>query len=117
MLSFEATVGAQQLSDEEIRAVVEEAQRHGLKVAAHAHGAGGDLAAVQAGVASIEHGSMLTDESLALDEAARDLPRADDATLRDIELEDLPPSRSGASGRVIAETAKASHRAGDPGRA
>jgi imidazolonepropionase-like amidohydrolase len=66
VLSFDATVGAQQLSDEEMRAVVEEATRHGLKVAAHAHGSQGILAAVKAGVASIEHGSMLTDEILAL---------------------------------------------------
>lgn len=35
---------------------------HGIKVAGHAHGADGILAAVRAGFASIEHGSMLTDE-------------------------------------------------------
>jgi imidazolonepropionase-like amidohydrolase len=61
VLSFEDSVGAQQLSDAELRAIVEEATRHGLKVAAHAHGSEGILAAVRAGVASIEHGSMLTD--------------------------------------------------------
>ena len=66
VLSFDATVGAQQLSDEELRAVVEEANRHGLKVAAHAHGTQGIKAAVRAGVASIEHGSMLDDEAIAL---------------------------------------------------
>lgn len=65
VLSFEDSVGAQQLTDEELRAIVEEAGRHGLKVAAHAHGAQGVLAAVRAGVASIEHGSQLTDESIA----------------------------------------------------
>ena len=64
VLSFEASVGAQQLSDAELRAIVEEATRHGVKVAAHAHGAEGILAAVRAGVASIEHGSTLTDEIL-----------------------------------------------------
>lgn len=62
VLSFEATVGAQQMSDEEIRTAVEEAARHGMKVAAHAHGTEGILAAVRAGVASIEHGSLLSDE-------------------------------------------------------
>jgi imidazolonepropionase-like amidohydrolase len=66
VLSFDATVGAQQLSDDEIRAIVEETTRHGLKVAAHAHGTQGILAAVKAGVASIEHGSMLDDEIIAL---------------------------------------------------
>jgi len=66
VLSFEGPVGAQQLSEEEMRAIVQEAARHGLKVAAHAHGTDGILAAVRAGVASIEHGSMLNDEAIAL---------------------------------------------------
>ncbi len=65
MLSFEGPVGAQQYSEEEMRIIVDEAARHGMKVAAHAHGSEGILAAVRAGVASIEHGSMLTDEIIA----------------------------------------------------
>jgi len=52
--------GAQQYSSRELEAIVEEASRHGLKVMAHAHGSDGILAAVKAGVASIEHGSMMT---------------------------------------------------------
>ena len=64
VLSFEGPVGAQQFSQEELEAIVEEATRHGLKVAAHAHGPEGILAAVKAGVASIEHGSTLTIEIL-----------------------------------------------------
>lgn len=64
VLSFEGPVGAQQFSEDELAAVVQEARRHGMKVAAHAHGAEGILAAVRAGVASIEHGSVLTDEIL-----------------------------------------------------
>lgn len=66
VLSFEGSVGAQQLTEEEMRAIVEEAARHGVKVAAHAHGTEGILAAVRAGVASIEHGSLLSDEAMAL---------------------------------------------------
>jgi imidazolonepropionase-like amidohydrolase len=66
VLSFDATVGAQQLSFEEMSAIVQEAARHGLKVAAHAHGKEGILAAVRAGVASIEHGSMIDDAAIAL---------------------------------------------------
>ena len=66
VLSFEGPVGAQQYSDEELKAMVEEATRHGLKVAAHAHGTDGIIAAVRAGVASIEHGSILNDEAIAL---------------------------------------------------
>jgi imidazolonepropionase-like amidohydrolase len=49
---------------EEIRAAVEEANKKGLRVAAHAHGAAGIKDAVRAGVASIEHGTMIDDEGL-----------------------------------------------------
>jgi len=66
VLSFEASVGAQQYTFEELEAMVEEAARHGVKVAAHAHGTEGIKAAVRAGVATIEHGSMLDDEAVAM---------------------------------------------------
>lgn len=91
VLSFEDSVGAQQLSDAELRAIVEEASRHGVKVAAHAHGAEGILAAVRAGVASIEHGSVLTDEILA-EMIQRGTYLVPTAYLRHrIDLEHLPP--------------------------
>ena len=66
VLSFEGPVGAQQFSDDEMRTIVEEAARHGMHVAAHAHGTEGINAAIRAGVGSIEHGSMLSDESISL---------------------------------------------------
>ncbi len=66
VLSLEGSVGAQQFSETEMRTIVEEAARHGVKVAAHAHGTEGIIAAVRAGVASIEHGSMLNEEALLL---------------------------------------------------
>jgi len=66
VLSLEGPVGAQQYSLQELTAMVEEASRHGVRVAAHAHGSEGILAAVEAGVASIEHGSILTDEIIDL---------------------------------------------------
>ncbi len=66
VLSFEGPVGAQQFSLEEMQAIVEEADRHGLHVAAHAHGTEGINDAIRAGVTSIEHGSMLSDESIRL---------------------------------------------------
>ena len=66
VLSFEQSVGAQQYTEAEMRAVVEEAARHGLPVAAHAHGTEGIKAAVRAGVTSIEHGSILDDEAMAM---------------------------------------------------
>jgi imidazolonepropionase-like amidohydrolase len=58
--------GAQQYSDEEIRAAVVEAQRWGRDVAAHAHGSEGIKAAIRAGVHTIDHGSGLDDEAVAL---------------------------------------------------
>lgn len=51
---------------EEIRAVVEEATRRGVPVASHAHGDEGGRAAVEGGVRSIEHGTYLSEETLAL---------------------------------------------------
>jgi imidazolonepropionase-like amidohydrolase len=66
VLSLEGPVGAQQYTLEELEAMVQEAARHGIKVAAHAHGTEGIKAAVRAGVASIEHGSILDDEAIAL---------------------------------------------------
>jgi imidazolonepropionase-like amidohydrolase len=66
VLSFEESVGAQQLSDAELAAAVAEARRHGIKVAAHAHGNEGIKAAIRAGVASIDHGSVLDDEAIAM---------------------------------------------------
>ena len=66
IFSFDRTVGAQQYSEAELRAGVEEAALHGIRVAAHAHGTEGILAAVRAGVRSIEHGSILTEEAIQL---------------------------------------------------
>lgn len=54
---------AQQFTDEEMKAIVEEAHRLGVKVAAHAHGTEGIKAAVRAGVDSIEHGIYLDEDS------------------------------------------------------
>lgn len=53
-------------SEEELVAAVEEARRLGRTVAAHAHGDEGALAAVSAGVRTIEHGTYLSAETLAL---------------------------------------------------
>jgi len=53
-------------SEAELRAVVEEAQTGNIPVAAHAHGDEGGRAAVLAGVRSIEHGTFLSDSTLAL---------------------------------------------------
>lgn len=53
-------------TEAELRAVVEEAAKAGVPVEAHAHGDEGGYAAVKAGVRSIEHGTYLSDSTLAL---------------------------------------------------
>ena len=58
--------GQQQLTYEEMKAVVDEAHMAGLKVAAHAHGASGIREAVRAGVDTIEHASLVDDEGIKL---------------------------------------------------
>jgi imidazolonepropionase-like amidohydrolase len=58
--------GASEFSEAELRAAVEEATKRGTFVAAHAHGAQGIKNAVRAGVRSIEHGSLIDDEGIAL---------------------------------------------------
>lgn len=55
-----------QFTEEEARAIVETANDFGIKVAAHAHGAEGMKRAVLAGVSSIEHGTLMTDEVMDL---------------------------------------------------
>jgi imidazolonepropionase-like amidohydrolase len=66
VMSHTGPAGAQQYSDEELRAIADEAHRAGLKVAAHAHGDAGIRAAIEAGIDCIEHGSLMTDETLDL---------------------------------------------------
>ncbi len=62
VLSEGDAVGATQYSLEELKALVEEANKLDRKVAAHAHGTEGIKLAIRAGVASIEHGSFLDEE-------------------------------------------------------
>ncbi|WP_104522787.1 amidohydrolase family protein [Blastococcus atacamensis] len=60
------TPGAPQMTPAELAAAVHEAHRHGLRVAAHAHGTEGILAALHAGVDSVEHFSYLDEEAMAV---------------------------------------------------
>lgn len=66
VLSEEESVGAPQYSQEEMNAIVDEAKRWGRKSCAHAHGTEAIKMAVRAGVASVEHGSILDDECIQL---------------------------------------------------
>jgi len=63
VLSEGDAVGATQYSFEELKALVDEANKLDRKVAAHAHGLEGIKLAVRAGVSSIEHGSFLDEEA------------------------------------------------------
>ena len=65
--------GQQQLSENELRAIADEAHQWGLRVAAHAHGATGIKAAIRAGIDTIEHASLVDEEGIKL-AAARKQP-------------------------------------------
>jgi imidazolonepropionase-like amidohydrolase len=66
VLSKTDTVGAQQYSLLEMKALVDEAHMLGLRVAVHAHGTSGIKDAIRAGVDTIEHASLADDEAFAL---------------------------------------------------
>ncbi|MEO8089640.1 MAG: amidohydrolase family protein [Gemmatimonadales bacterium] len=58
--------GVSEYTEDQLRAAVDQAAEYGTFVAAHAHGAEGIKRAVRAGVRSIEHGSLMDDEAIAL---------------------------------------------------
>ena len=62
VLSQAASGDNAQFNDDELTALMATAKDYGFKVAAHAHGKAGMLRAIEAGVASIEHGTYLDDE-------------------------------------------------------
>lgn len=66
VLSYAKSGDAPQFTVDEIRAVVETARDYGYRVAAHSHGAEGMKRAVLGGVTSIEHGTYMNDEIMAL---------------------------------------------------
>ncbi|WNM31890.1 amidohydrolase family protein [Streptomyces sp. Li-HN-5-11] len=66
VMSHTGPAGAQQYSDEELRAIVDEAHRAGVKVAAHCMGDSAIRAAVEAGIDCIEHGFLASDDTLDL---------------------------------------------------
>ncbi len=64
IMSHSTAPGAQQYSDEELEAIVDEAHRAGISTAAHAIGDQGIQACIRAGVDCIEHGFLASDETL-----------------------------------------------------
>ena len=109
VFSQEASNAAQQMTYEEIKTAVEEAARHGVKVAAHAHGTEGIIAASNAGVASIEHASILSEEAIntLIENDTYIVPTAH--VRKGMNLRVLPPSiKTKAEG--IFKTMETSHR-------
>lgn len=66
VLSLAKSGQAPLFTDDEVATVVNTAKDYGMKVAAHAHGDVGMQRAIKAGVASIEHGTYMSDETIAL---------------------------------------------------
>ena len=66
VMSHTGPAGARQYSTEELDAIVDEAHRAGLKVAAHCHGDEAARVAVECGIDCLEHGSLMSDETLDL---------------------------------------------------
>jgi imidazolonepropionase-like amidohydrolase len=64
VMSLTGEAGAQHYSDEELRAIVDEAHRRGMRVAAHTHGAEAVKHAVACGIDCIEHGFLMDDEAI-----------------------------------------------------
>ena len=66
VLSYAKDGSGPQFTDEELQAIIETANDYGMRTAAHAHGAEGMKRAVAAGITSIEHGTMMTEEIMDL---------------------------------------------------
>jgi imidazolonepropionase-like amidohydrolase len=66
VMSRGTTLGAQQLTYDEIRAICEIAEMYGVHTATHAHGTSGIKDAVRAGVTSVEHGMIMDEECVEL---------------------------------------------------
>jgi imidazolonepropionase-like amidohydrolase len=66
VMSEEESASAPQYTQEEMNAIVDEAKMWGKKTCAHAHGTEAIKMAIKAGVASVEHGTMIDDEGLRL---------------------------------------------------
>jgi len=104
--------GAQQYSDAEIQAAVSEAKRWGRQVAAHAHGADGIKAAIRAGVRTVDHGSYLDDEAVAMLKASNRATYYVPTLALSSYLQEAPevPESEKARGRVVNEVAVAAFK-------
>lgn len=114
-------VGSSQYSLEELQVMVEEARTLGRKVAAHAHGTEGIKRAVQAGVASIEHGSFLDEEGARMmaQRGTYLVPTlmAGEAVMRAADAGAMPPFiavKARAAATAMKNAIQIAHRAGAP---
>jgi len=104
-------------SPEETRAAVEEAHRAGIRITTHAHGAGGMRIAVEAGIDSIEHATLLDQQTIrAIKEKNVALVPTFSALRRIIENGEALPARVMERARLVAtkhqEGVRAAHKAG-----
>jgi imidazolonepropionase-like amidohydrolase len=75
VLTHGSSPNATEFTLEELQAAVDEAHAFGLRVEAHAHNAQGIKNAINAGVASVEHATLIDDEGIALAKKRGTLPR------------------------------------------
>ncbi|HET6177995.1 MAG TPA: amidohydrolase family protein [Candidatus Sulfotelmatobacter sp.] len=66
VLTHSSNPNSREFTPEELQAAVDEAKSFGLRVAAHAHSPDGIKNAIRAGVASVEHATLIDDEGIAL---------------------------------------------------
>jgi len=120
VLSYAKSGDAPQFTVEEVRAIVDTAKDYGYRVAAHAHGTEGIKRAVLGGVTSIEHGTYMTDEVMALmkQKGTWYVPTitagrfvADKAKLADY-FPDVVRPKAARIGALIQDTAARAYKAG-----
>ncbi len=122
VLSVAASGQNPQFTDEELAAIVGIAADYGMRVAAHAHGAEGMRRAVLAGVASIEHGTYMTEEvmDLMIERGVRYVPTilAGDWVAEKAEVDGFFPElvrpKAAAIGPLIGDTFARAYARGVP---
>ncbi len=117
------TPGQQQVTEEELRAIAEEAHMQGMRVAAHAHGSAGINAAIRAGIDTIEHASLLDDESIRLAKARKrpvwfsmDIKNTDYTQAEGLKNGELPENirKDQEIGQIQRDNFRKAHQAGIP---